>query len=337
MRQRPKRVAGILLTLIIFGSVFLDYWQYSKEFHQMPFIWLDVVTGIAHAPAQYRIGVVYCAWLIARHAHVGLRHAFTLIDLFAAFTAVFTLFLLLRRSAVYRSANLEGQWFGAAAFIALVQFYMAWLLWYQRPETLTTAAILALTLFFLSTRLSSPAFSLIGILLLTVAQGFVRADVALAMQAGVLLVCVTSAGHGFALRRGLQILTSLVAILTAAGIQYYLMRIKYPQATYGNTPVFQLLDNLHPQVGWIAFFTFIAPFGWTLVTLARRRWQAEAPFAAIFTGAVVFMGMWLVVGRIEEVRIFMPFAIACIPLTAILAMQVFLPAPVKAPPEESAA
>ena len=66
------------------------------------------------------------------------------------FVAVFVLFLVLRRSAVYRKASLAAQWFGAAGFMVLVQFYLAWLLWYQRPETLPTAAILALALLLLA-------------------------------------------------------------------------------------------------------------------------------------------------------------------------------------------
>jgi hypothetical protein len=35
--------------------------------------------------------------------------------------------------------------------------------------------------------------------------------------------------------------------------------------------------------------------------------------------------MWVTVGRIREVRIFLPFALALAPLTVELAMQRFLP------------
>lgn len=69
--------------------------------------------------------MIATADFVARHAHAGLRHAFTLIDMAAAFAAVFTLFALLRRSAVYRGASPQGRWFAALAFVVLVQFYMA--------------------------------------------------------------------------------------------------------------------------------------------------------------------------------------------------------------------
>jgi hypothetical protein len=45
----------------------------------------------------------------------------------------------------------------------------------------------------------------------------------------------------------------------------------------------------------------------------------------MLAAAIIFMGMWVVVGRIKEVRIFLPFALALAPLTAELAMQRFLP------------
>jgi hypothetical protein len=57
----------------------------------------------------------------------------------------------------------------------------------------------------------------------------------------------------------------------------------------------------------------------------RRRYQVESPGMGIFTAAVIFLGMWVVVGKIAEVRIFLPFALALAPLTAELAMQRFLP------------
>jgi len=39
---------------------------------------------------------------------------------------------------------------------------------------------------------------------------------------------------------------------------------------------------------------------------------------------VIFLGMWVMVGRIKEVRIFLPFALALAPLTVELVMQRFV-------------
>jgi hypothetical protein len=327
--QGPKRVVSVLLSTIVLSTGYLDYWAYSQAFYKEPNIWMDVVSGTGSAPSQYRIGVIDTAYFLARHLHVGMRHTLALLDVISGMIAVFALFLVLQRSVVYRKASVATQWFGAASFIILVQFYLAWLLWYQRPETLPTAAILALALLLLTAKSPVPegggtVGTVIGLLLLAVAQGFVRADVAFALHVGILLVCLTGAGKGFALPRGVQAGTSLVAILLVLGIQYDLMKRVYPQANYGDTQVVQLFFNLKSPSAYAPFLLFMLPTGWTMAMLRRRWYQAESAGIGMFTAAVIFLGMWVVVGKIAEVRIFLPFALALAPLTAELAMQRFL-------------
>jgi hypothetical protein len=164
-----------------------------------------------------------------------------------------------------------------------------------------------------------------GLLLLAVAQGFIRADVAFALHLGVVLVCFTPVGKGFVLPRGVQAGTSLVAVLLALGIQYYLMKRAYPLANYGHTQVLQLIYNLKSAQGYIPFLVLMMPLGWTVVMLARRQYVAGSAEIGMLAAAVIFMGMWVLVGRIKEVRIFLPFALALAPLTVELAMQRFLP------------
>jgi hypothetical protein len=321
MMEGPKKVVSVLLSLIVLSAGFLDYWSYSQAFHTEPGIWMDVVGGTADAPNQYRIGVIDTAYFLAQHTHLALRHMLTVLDVIAAFVAVFTLFLVLRRSAVYREAGLAGQWFGAAGFVALVQFYLAWLVWYQRPETLPTAAILALAVLLLGVPLRGGAWTAVaGFLLLAGVQGLVRADVAFALHAGILLVCLTPLGRGFTLGRGFQAGTSVVSLLMVVGIQYWLMRM-FPQATYGSTAVVQLFSNLSSVVSWIPFVLFMGPFAWTVWMVVRRQYRMEAAGVGILAGALIFLGMWLVVGRMKEVRIFLPFALTLAPLTVELAMQ----------------
>ena len=150
MMHGPKRVVSLLLSVIVLSAGFLDYWSYSQAFYKDPNIWMDLVSGTGSAPSQYRIGVIDTAYFLARHLHLGMRHMLALLDVAAGFISVFALFVVLRRSEVYRKASVATQWFGAASFVILVQFYLAWLLWYQRPETLPTAAILALALLLLA-------------------------------------------------------------------------------------------------------------------------------------------------------------------------------------------
>ena len=332
MIRGTKSVVSVLLSVIVLSTGYLDYWAYSQAFYKEPNIWMDVVSGTGSAPSQYRIGVIDTAYFLARHLHIGMRHALALLDVFAGLIAVFALFRVLERSAVYRKGGAATEWFGAASFIVLVEFDLAWLLWYQRPETLPTAAMVALVLLLIAGK-TGPETSgtigilgtIIGLLVLAVAQGFVRADVAFALHLGILLVCLTPAGKGFALPRGVQAGTSLMAVLLALGIQYYLMKRVYPQASYGDTPVLQLFFNLKSPSAFAPFVLFLLPIGWTGMMLMRRRYQVDSAGLGIFTAAVIFLGMWVVVGKIAEVRIFLPFALALAPLTAGLAMQRFLP------------
>jgi hypothetical protein len=190
--------------------------------------------------------------------------------------------------------------------------------------------MLALSLLLLTVRTPVPGGAggmsrVIGLLLLVVVQAFVRADVALALHLGVLLVCLTEAGQGFALSRWLQAVTSMVGVMLAVGIQYWLMRRVFPQANYGDTPVLQLFLNLKSPESLVPFLLFLAPFTWTAVMLMRRGYRVGSAEIGMFTGAVIFLGMWVTVGRIAEVRIFLPFALALTPLTAGIAMQRFLP------------
>jgi hypothetical protein len=328
--QSPKRVLSFLLSVIVLSAGFLDYWSYSQSFYKQPGIWMDVVSGTGSAPGQYRIAVIDTAYFLARHLHLEMRHTLALLDVVAGLIAVFALLLVLRRSGAYRKASVAAQWFGEASFVILVQFYLAWLCWYQKPETLPTAAIVALALVLLAVRLPLPEGvgrigTVLGLLVLAVAQGFVRADVAFALHVGILLVCLTPVGKGFTLPRGLQAVTSLVAVLLAVGIQYYLMKKVYPQANYGDTKVLQLFLNLKSVSGYVPFALFMAPVGWTAVMLVRSRYQAGAAEIGMLTAAAIFMGMWVIVGKTQEVRIFLPFALALAPLTAGLAMQRFLP------------
>jgi hypothetical protein len=328
MKQDPQRVVSLLLIMIVLSMGYLDYWSYSQAYYSEPGIWMDVVSGTARAPNQYRVGVIDTAYFLSRVSHLGMRHTFALLDVMAGLVAVFALFLVLRRSAVYRSATVTAQWFGAAAFVVLIQYYLGWLLWYQRPETLPTTATLSLTLLLLSPKPSSADAAgrtrvVGGLLLLAVAQAFIRADVAFALHLGILLVCLTSLGDHFVLTRRLQIATSLVALLIIGGIQYALMWKIFPHANYGDTPVLQLFLNLRPQPGWVPFVLFVVPFGWTASMMSRLS-RSDGAASGFCVAAVIFMGMWLVVGRIREVRIFLPFALALAPLTVELAMLRFL-------------
>lgn len=313
-----QNAANVLLACVVSSACFADYWAYSQGYHQNPDIYLDLLQGRGLAPAQYRIGVLRIADFLARHAHVGLRHSMTAIDFTSAMIAVFVLLALLKRSSIYQSANGVTRRLGEAGFVLLVQYYIVWITWYQRPETLPTAAIIALFLLLLTVPLFSGSrigtvASALGMLLLTAFQGTVRADIALALNAGALLACWRWKS-GFALPRAAVAITCSLGILLSGGTQWWFMRVVYPHATYGSTPVFQLWNNLKDVSSILPFALFLVPYGWTLYVVARERMSLEAPGAALLFGSLFYLPMWITVGRIQEVRIFLPFALGLAPL-----------------------
>ena len=327
----PHKVARLLLGLVVCSAIFSDYWEYSKQYHANPQTWMDVVRGTADAPQQYRIGVPWAANLL-RHGPIGLRHGFTLIDLLSAAFALFVVFSLFERSTLYRAADERTRWFGAACFVFLAQYYLAWITWYQRPETMPTAAVLAATMWLMTAhhppgKSGWMAAPIPGMLALAAVQGFIRPDAIFALHLGVLLVCLTRAGDGFALPRGVQEATSVAAILIAGGIQYYLMHTVYPHAGYGTTPLFQLLLNAAHPLRWIPFALFMLPWLWLMTTAVRGRATPQAPDAALLAGSAIYALLWLCVGSMDEVRIFLPYAIALTPLTSVCAMQRWIALP----------
>jgi hypothetical protein len=323
--REPNRVARLLLAVVVGSATFADYWEYSRQYHANPDIWMDVIRGTADAPQQYRIGVPMSADFIARHAHLALRHSFTCIDLVSAAIAAILLYVLFESSDTYRRASNAARWMGAAAFLFLLHFYLGWITWYQRPETLASAFVLAGTIALASSRLAAASAGArwtraIGILILAAIQGFIRADVAFAVHIGLVLACVLGTDEGLALGRKLQAATSVVASLLAGGIQIYLMHAVYPHATYGKSALIEVKQNLTNPVGIVAFLLFMFPCGWLAARIGRDRAIPDGANLGLLLGSAVYFLMWFAVGRIEEVRIFLPFAVALIPLTVEYAM-----------------
>lgn len=330
--QDPRRSGRILLLFPLLTTIFLDYWEYSKAFYRNPEDLDALVRGVGPAPQQYRIGVLRLAEFLSRHSPLGLRHGFTLIDLVSASIAVYVLFSLLAGSESFRTARQARQWLACGAYLFLVQLLFAWVLWYQRPETFTTAAAAALLLWLL-TRRSEPSRAagrvlvVVETLMVAVLQALVRADVVITLELGVFAMCLLNRAGGLALPRWMQAATSLAAVMIAGGVQFYIIHRLYPHASYGDTPVFQLRLNITDVMRWPPFFLTFAPYLWLLWVLARgrgigaterRAGALETASIALVPGSVLFLGLFLLLGRMDEVRIFLPYALALAPLTALL-------------------
>jgi len=326
MNARIPRIGRVLLIISLLATCFLEYWGYSRDFYAIPGIWLDVVHGTSGAPQQYRVGVVDTAFWMTQHLHMGMRHAFALMDLFSMIVSSLLLLRLLEQSSLFQRASRSMVWFSGAAFILLINFYLLWVMWYQRPETLPTTLTIAVSLWLWTRKPGDTAstskylLTALALLLIATIQGLIRADVSCMLNAGFFIAALTGVGRRLSLPRGMALITTALSAVVAAGIQLYMMKVVYPHATYGDTLVVVLWLNLFHVKRHVPFLLFIGPVVWTYVQAIRRRFTEDAAGVGMLAGAAAFSIVWFVMGGINELRIFMPFAIALIPMTVQLAL-----------------
>jgi hypothetical protein len=333
-REGPERTARVMLTAAVAAMSYLDYFQYKRTGLGEPGAWDALAAGQGSAPDQYRVSVVLAARWLATHLHGRLPLAMTLIDLGCALIAVHLLWNVFTRTRLYRKAGTELRWLGAAVFVLLPPWYFAWLFWLSKPETLPTAMLLATMLWLWQPARELSAargvtLRVVALLALTLLLSIMRADQACFFNLGMAFVAWRrrSQGGGLALPRTAAVATGLAGALLAGAIQAWLSRYVFPQAHYGAIKFWQLWPNLHHASRWPPFVSFGLPAGWTAVQVVRRRFGGDMAGLGVLCGAAAFLALWAVIGKFDEVRVFLPFALALAPLTAQMVMLRVSPAP----------
>ncbi len=314
-----RRASFWVILMLVVSYAFLDYWGYSAEYKAHPELYETFAQGQGSAPAQYRIGLIYAAKVLHQAAHLGYRHAFALFDLIFALAATLLARNLLLHLPTFRASTQGSRWTQMAILLGLLSFYFSWSLWYQRPETWASAFFVAGSVYLLS-MVRSRAGLIGGLLVLAAFQGFIRADVAILFHLGLFLYLLLRGAEGFSAPRGLLLITSLVCCVLPTAILWVLMHKIYPHATYGDTKVFQAIYNLNPWNSF-PFLVFMVPTLYTYWRAVPRFQTLSGPQAALLVSSVIYVCSWFVVGRLAEVRIFVPFALSLMPLAASLAAE----------------
>jgi hypothetical protein len=320
----PQCATRVLLLAAVLGVCDQSYWRYSNVDHYFKGYWMPYVQGTGAAPEQYRIGVKMAAWWLVKHLSWDFRYGFTLLDVIASTVGILLVYDLLLRRPIIRAADTASQWFASAAFVLLVCYYMAWVGFYFRPETLPSFGLTACMAWLWTRRpgkRSSAGLTICGLLICAAAQAWIRADIPCALNAGIFLVSLTRAGEGLSISRRAALVTSALCVAVAAGTQLYIMRVLYPHASYGNIPLFMVTHDLHQPLTFPPFLIFILPLVWTGVQAWRRRSVLDTGSRGLLVGAAIYFVLWVLIGKLDEVRIFIPFAIALIPVTMELAVR----------------
>jgi len=331
----PETTARTLLVAMMAGVCYLDFFAYRAQGWADPAKLPQLTArlrGVADAPDQYRMGVLWLAQWLAVHLHVAMTMSLAVLDGVCGTVAVLVLYRVLVRTEVYAQASLAERWFGAAAFVLLMLWWLMWLLWLQKPETLPAAAIVAVMLRLWQPqntgvsalrRQSTPPSVEMTVVLLVALSGLLatfRADMACLLNVGVLGYVLVKREAWLALAFPAAVGTSLLGAVVAGGIQLWLVRVAYPQAGYGLVKLWQLWPNLKHGTRWPPFAVFMLPLLWMAVQVWRRRFAGDAAGLALLCGALVYAVLWFTIGKIDEVRIFLPFALSLAPLTAQMAM-----------------
>lgn len=329
-RKTMLRTTRLLLVMFLIGICGRGYGLYSQVLKAKPDAWMDIVNGTASAPEQYRVGVVLAAyWLsqhVAWHGHrLGLGVAFWVFDVVSGCLAALLLYQLLVRAEQFEKSTAAAQWFGSAAFAALMFYLVDWLIWYQRVSTLPIAAIVAVMLWLLTSgkqiqSSARQAATVVAFFVMALVQSFIRADVALMVCTGVFVASAARISPRLSMARGVAMATAASAGITALAVQAWLVKVRYPHASYGNVHIVMLIHERR-VVNLVTALIFLAPFLWTLREAVRQRWAGEGAGGALLIASVGYACLWLVMGRMDEVRIFLPMAMAVTPLTIELAMR----------------
>jgi hypothetical protein len=263
-----------------------------------------------YAPEAYRLAVPALERFLASAFHVH-DPAFVAaaVDLVAAF---FTLFLLYRLSVDLPSERLatpNERLLTIALFLAVIQFPIAWVIPWQHLETLPTALYLAISLFCFASSKKNKLWCL-PILAATVWQAFVRADVPFIFGVAMVLTGLwESRKKGFANQRFEVALGALVVFLAGA-IQSYLQFVRYPHLSYRpGTAVVQFIFNLSLH-NLTSFMIAMLPFLLFSAFLIVKRPRLDSIDRLVLMSSALYLPVWLTVGIIDEVRVYVPFLFA---------------------------
>ncbi|MBS1798294.1 MAG: hypothetical protein JSS95_00565 [Acidobacteria bacterium] len=282
-----------------------SYYIYSTDHH----VSLFEAPKVLYAPEAYRVAIPWLGRLVA-HVVPGLDSSviYAAIGVLFIFPALYLFYLLaVKDIAVERS--IYGRVAAVALFLAFIQFPLTWVVPWQRPETLPNTFYLAGVLWLLSKQ-TRGVLPIVSLLVLTLWQSFVRADIPFVF--GTALALGSMFGDAFAdfgSRRS-NLLTGGAIAALAVTIQLYLQRIRFPHLEYPpDTAVVQLWRNVTPH-GIVGFALAMMPVALVVLILQVKRVRVTAFDSLVLVASGLYLPLWLTVGIVSEVRIFVPFLFA---------------------------
>lgn len=273
-------------------------------------------SGTDHAPNQYRIAIPYTAkWIASIFSTPKYYFVYAVLDFACAFLVCAIFYFALCRSRFFQSLDDRSKTIAVGFFLASLAYPFAWIVPWERPETLPTALYLAVVFMLLERVRSKPQW-LIAVFAATLWQGFVRSDIPSALGIAIAIFSFTPQAKEMFGSRRLCIFSAFSIFAIAAAVQAYLKLSLFPHATYPpDTVVIEFFLNLKPRT-LIVFVIAILPY---LVVLfgAANFWKRLDPIdILIVLASCVYLPLWWTLGIAMEVRIFAPYLLAITPTAA---------------------
>lgn len=265
----------------------------------------------SHLPDAYRVVMPVLGRFVMKTFHIHDAPAIAaLFDFVSGFGACYLFY------RVTVDALSETQ-LAAAIFLAVIQFGLAYIVPWQRPETMPSALYLAICIFSL-TKIRANSTWIVLIVTATLIQDFLRTDVPLILGVSVMVLGISpTAPRAFGSRR-LMLLVGLSLVCLTISAQAYLRYVRFPNLH--RWPVDEQVVTIKRNLlnahslwsGLVALFPFIL----FAIYIARRRPTLDASDRLIMIASALYLVVWLSAGYLSEVRIFVPFMIA---LSSIIA------------------
>jgi hypothetical protein len=319
MRARYKELVFfcIAISAISLSYGFMDWVGYWQSFHAHPEAWYLYLHGGIDAPLQYRIGT----WLVVAWAHTRLHLSIwltlTLIDVVSLGLALWCLVYVLSTNVTYLEYSAPLRMLSVVGLFLGVEYYLGWGHWFQYSGTMPSCLFICLSVLLVSgTAIQNRYLASLCVVVASCIQGLIRADTAVILHAGFFLAVCSPLTRNLPFGRKWQVTTSALAALSAGLVQLYLMEVRFPGARYGSAGVFRFSTNFLPA-NWVTAALALLPFWMILYLTISRKYRPDNITAMLLVSSCFYFAVWMMVGRLQEVRIFLPFAVALLPSTAL--------------------
>lgn len=321
--SQTRRFVAIPMMFVVAMFTFLSDERYSREWYEFRPQWDAFLAGKSDAPAQYRIGVIYLANFLSglTHGHLALRHMLALMDGIFLAIAGTILFYLISQTKTYLQISLASRVAAIGFSFALLLYYMSWLFYYHKAETVANLACLAVGAALISGRPRIPvAMAALGLVLVSAYLATVRADSGVALNVGIIVVSLFPGDRILPLGRWVQAVAGIAGIGVILAVEYHITHRMFPNNPYPDSK-FQLIQNFTAIPKILSVLIALGP--WLLTTwMAMRNWRRlEGWERALVVAATFEFAVFIVVAMANEVRLFLPYAMVLIPTTTALILH----------------